>query len=488
MAPARVYSRPMLDAARAIGPQALRNGYLAAAIAAGLALLIGAVAVRSPQAAMTLVLLLLLPVVRAQSRSAGLMMLWSYWLLVPMLRRMLDLSVATPGADPLSLLPFLGTGVLAVMELRENRLDRRARLILACASAGFLLGVPMGLAADPAAVSFATVAYLASVSAFVLGWGDAMRPQGGSTLYRSLAVALIPLSLYAIVQYFFPLSAWDAHWVEHGELGSIGAPQEDKIRVFATLNSPFTFAIALSTGIMLGLGLVRKLGSTILLTLPLLLALALTYVRSAWLALVVGILVFALAARGKAAGRIVAVVAVSLIGLVAVGGSNPTTQAFTQRVTSLGSPEEDVSATERLETTKQLLPASVRQPLGEGLGQAGLAVRLEESSEEERLVDVDDGYLSLLYQAGPFGLLLVLGAIFFSVAAAVRVLGRAEPEQRLAPATLLATLMMLLVALASADVFFGLPGAIFWYLCGLAVAYSSRSGETLPVRFAAPEE
>ncbi|HEX8689132.1 MAG TPA: O-antigen ligase family protein [Solirubrobacterales bacterium] len=478
----------MLDAARAIGPQAMRSSYLAVAIAAGLALLVGAIAVRSPQAAMTLALLLLLPAIRAQSRSAGLMTLWAYWLLIPMVRRMLDLSAATPGADPLSLLPFLGTGVLAVMELRENRLDRRARWILASASAGFLIGVPMGLVADPAAVSFAAVAYLASVSAFVLGWGDAMRPQAGSSLYRALAVALIPLSLYAIAQYFFPLTSWDALWVENGELGSIGAPQEDKIRVFSTLNSPFTFAIVLAAGIMLGLGIARRLGSAILLTLPLLLALALTYVRSAWLALVIGVLVFAFAARGRAAGRIVALVAVGLIGLVVVGGSNPTTQAFTERVTSLGSPEEDVSARERLETTKRLLPASVRQPLGEGLGQAGLAVRLEESSEEEQLVDVDDGYLSLLYQSGPFGLLLVLGAIFSSVAAAVRVLGRADLEQRLVPAALLATLTMLLVALASADVFFGLPGAIFWYLCGLAVAYSSSAGESLPVRFAAPEE
>jgi len=480
----------MLGTARALGPLVMRNGLAGVAVAAAMALLVGAIAMRSPQAATTLTLLLLLPAVRAQSRSAGLMTLWAYWLLVPMVRRILDLSAETPGADPLSLLPFLGTALLAVMELRENQLDRRARRILTAASAGFLLGVPTGLLADPAAVSFATLAYLAAVSAFVLGWGDAMRPEAGSTLYRALAVTLIPLSLYAILQYFFPLTSWDAHWVEAGELGSIGAPQEDHIRVFSTLNSPFTFAIALSTGIVLGLGIARRLGASLLLTLPLVLALALTYVRSAWLALVVGVLVFAFAARSRAAGRIVAAIAIALVGLVAVGGSNPTTQAFTQRVTSLGSPEEDVSARERLEITQRLVPASVRQPLGEGLGQAGLAVRLEDSNETERLVDVDDGYLSLLYQSGPFGLLLVLAAIVSSVRAAIRVLGHADPESRLAPAALLAALTMLLVALASADVFFGLPGAIFWYLCGLAVAYASvpATAETLPVRFMPREE
>jgi putative inorganic carbon (HCO3(-)) transporter len=477
----------MLAAARAIGPQAMRSGLLGLAIAAGLALLVGAVAVRSPQAAVTAALLVFLLAVRMQSRLAGLMTLWAYWLLTPMLRRMLDLAEATQGADPLSLLPFLGTGLLALIELRESRLDRRARLILTAASFGFLLGVPVGLFADPAAASFAALAYLAAVSAFVLGWGDSTRRQDGSTLYRALAVALVPLSLYAMAQYFLPLTSWDHLWVENGELGSIGAPQEDKIRVFSTLNSPFTFAITLATGIMLSLGVARSLAASLLWTLPLLGALALTYVRSAWLALVVGILVFAFAARGRAGGRIVAVVAISLLGLVVVGGSNPTTQAFTQRVTSLGNPEEDVSAQERLETTRRLLPQSVRQPLGEGLGQAGLAVRLEEDkTETERLVDVDDGYLSLLYQSGPFGLLLVLTAIFSSVAAAIRVLGRADPERRLAPAALLATLMMLLVALASADVFFGLPGVIFWYLCGVAVAHASDP-ESPSVSFAPPE-
>ena len=479
----------MFAGARAIAPQVMRNGLLSLALAAGLALAVGALAVRSPQAGLTLALLVLLPAVRTQSRSAGLLTLWGYWLLTPMLRRLLDLMSETAGADPLSLLPFLGTAVLAVMELRENRLDRRARLILTAAGAGFLLGVPMGLVADPTAVSFAALAYLAALSAFVIGWGDALRPADGSTLYRALAFALLPLSLYAIIQYFFPLASWDAHWVEAGELGSIGAPQEDKIRVFAALNSPFTFAITLATGIMLSLGVARKASTGVLLTLPLLLALALTYVRSAWLALVLGILVFAFAARGRAGGRIVAVMAICLAGLVVVGGSTPTTQAFTERVTSLGSPEEDVSARERIEITQQLVPASIQQPLGEGLGQAGLAVRLEESNDEtEQLVSVDDGYLSLLYQSGPFGFLLVLLAIVYSVGAAIRVLGRTDLEQRLAASALMATLTMLLVALASADVFFGLPGAIFWYLCGFAVAYASSLGAGLPVRFPSGQE
>ena len=463
----------MRGALRVFDPQIMRSSNLATIAAGVLALLVGALAVRSPQVSVTLALLVLLLAVRTWSRTAGLMTLWTYWLLAPLVRRMLDLTVAAPGADPLSLLPFLGTGMLALMELRENRLDRRARLILAVASIGIMLGVPAGLAADPAAASFAAVAYGAGVSAFVLGWGDGVRPEG-STLYRTLAAALVPLALYAIAQYFFPLASWDANWVDSGELSSLGAPQEGYIRVFSTLNSPFTFAIVLATGILLGLGVRRRLGPSFLMTLPLVVALSLTFVRSAWLALVVGLLVFAVVARGRAAGRMVVVVVVCLVALVVVGDSNPTTQAFTQRVTSLGSPDEDVSAQKRLETTQRLLPASISQPLGAGLGQAGLAVRLERSGDAKPMT-VDDGYLSLLYQSGPFGLLLVVGALIASASAAVQALGRGPERDRPAHAALLATLVMLLVALASADVLFGLPGMILWYVCGLAVASASRA-------------
>lgn len=464
----------MGEAARAIYPQIMRSRNVASIALAALALVAGALAVHSMQVAVTLVLLVLLLAVRTESRTAGLVTLWSYWLLAPFLRRVLELTVATSGSDPLSLLPFLATAMLALMELRENRLNRRARMILALAAIGILLGVPIGLVADPAASSFAAVAYIAGLSAFILGWGDGVRPASLASLHRVLAVALVPLALYAIAQYFFSLTSWDANWVASAELASIGAPQEGHIRVFSTLNSPFTFAIVLAVGVILGLGVQRRLGTGIAVTVPLLVALALTFVRSAWLALVVGVLVFAGAARGRSGGRIAAVVAICLLALVTVGGSNPTTSAFTRRVTSLGNPE-DVSARERLETTKRLLPTSLSQPLGAGLGQAGLAVRLEQTGRKRAEV-VDDGYLSLLYQSGPFGFLLVLAALIASVRAAVQALSRAESQNRPAQAALLASLVALLVALASADVFFGLPGAILWYLCGLAVASASREG------------
>lgn len=452
---------------------AASRGPSRAAIGVGLALLASAVAVRSPQAGAVLALLVLLVAVRAHSRDLGLLLLWGYWLLTPFVRRLLDLVVEAPGSDPLSVLPFLATLALAAMEIRNDRLDRRARTVLGLAALGILFGLPAGMGVDPAAASFAALAYVAGLSALVLGWGDGIRSGRGSSLEKALFVALIPLAIYAILQYFFPLAEWDAQWVDSGELASLGAPQEDHIRVFSTLNAPFTFAIVLVAGILLSLGRQRDLRPVLLSILPLVLALALTFVRSAWLALVVGLLVFAAAARGRAALQVVTVVAVCMVGLLAIGEGNPTTGAFTERVTSLGNPEEDVSTQSRLRTTNRLLSESVTRPLGAGIGQAGLAVRLEES-DDGGPETVDNGYLALLYQSGPFGLLLVVAALIGCLAAAVRALRRGPPGDRRGRAALLATFVMLLVALASADVFFGLPGAVLWYLGGLALALAAQ--------------
>lgn len=451
-----------------------RHNYASAALVAFAALLAGALAVKQTQVAIAVVLLVLLFAIRNESRTAALTLLWVYWLFIPFLRRLVDLLSAVPGADPLSVLPFLATLMLAVMELRENRLSRRARRVVIAVTAAILLGVPVGLTVDPAAAMFAAVAYLAGLSAFVLGWGDHVRRASGSTLERALKLALVPMALYGIAQYFFPLTAWDDNWVAVSELASIEAPQEGHVRVFSTLNSPFTFAITVAVGLMFGVAMRKRLLPTLLYILPLVLALALTFVRSAWLSLVIGLIVYAAAGRGKAAGRTVAIILVCLGGVVVLGSSNPTTKAFTDRITSLGDPSSDRSARERLETTNRLLPQSLSQPLGAGLGQAGLAAGLDESGEGG-VIEVDNGYLALLYQSGPLAFFFLLAAIGTCVGAALKMVGRAPPDQRTYRAVVLGILVMLLVAEASADVLFGLPGVIFWYLGGISVAGVSGS-------------
>ncbi|HSS05084.1 MAG TPA: O-antigen ligase family protein [Solirubrobacterales bacterium] len=471
----------MLRTRQISGPPRLDSGRLPlrdVAIAAGIAAIAvvgGAFAVRSLQAAVALALLVLIAAIYSRSRRAGLISLWTLWLLAPALRRMLALAVETPSADPLALLPFIATAGIALVELRRTSMSRPARIAISLATLGFLIGAPAGLAADPLAFGFGLTAYLAGVSALVLGWGD--RREGGTlSLVKVLAIGLPPIAVYGVLQYLIPLTSWDSNWVETVDLASIGAPQEGHIRIFATLNSPGTLGLVLAVAIVLGLGLRRRGSITLLATLPLIAALALTFVRSAWLALVLGVIVYAASVRGRTAGKLVAVIAICLAALIVAGGSNPTTRAFTQRITSFGDLGQDESAQDRLKFTQELLPTATSRPIGAGVGQAGLAARLEEGNGQDSLTTTDNGYLALLYQVGPFGFLLVAIAMGMSAVAAVRALGDSEDEaSRMENASILAALVVLLVAQAGGDMLYGISGAIFWYLAGVAFASRRRT-------------
>jgi hypothetical protein len=449
-----------------------------AGIIAGIAIAVvgGLLVVHSTQLALTMTLLVLLLAVRLESRTAGLSLMWTFWLLAPFLRRVLDNSIGPVSPDPLSLLPFLATALLAAIELRRTHLDQRARTILTLGTVGLLIGAPLGLIADPTAAGFALFAYGTGLSAFILGWGDGQLPDGTGTLQKMVMYVLPVLAVYGLAQYFFSLTSWDAHWVATTSLNSLGSPQEGHIRIFSTLNAPYIFAAVLGVGLLLGLAQRRRAGLAPLITALLVVALALTFMRSVWLGTVIGLIVFAAAARGRAAGRIVMIVGLCLFALIVVGNSNPTTKAFTERVTSLGNVEKDTSAQERLATTNELFPIALRQPLGEGAGQSGMASELSGGQEAHSTVaTVDDGYLSLMFQDGPFGFLLVVSALILSVGSAVKAIGLATDGERQARAAVLATIIMLLIALAAGDILFGLPGVILWYLCGTAVAWAAKS-------------
>lgn len=442
----------------------------------GLAILGGALAVISIQTAMALALLVLLLGLHSYSRRAGLIGLWTLWLLVPALRRLLALAEIGPSADPLALAPFVATGMLALLELQRARMSPAARMTLAIGALGFLIGAPMGLFEDPLAFAFGLTAYMAGLLGFVLGWSD--RREGSRlTLVQVLGFVLPLIAVYGVLQYFLPLFAWDSNWLSSVDLVSIGAPEEGRIRIFSTLNSPGTLAPVLVLGILLGLGALRNVRIAVPTLTLLTVALALTFVRSAWLALVVGLLVYTVAARSRSVGKVVAVVAVCLVALLVVGGSNPTTQAFTQRITSLGDPGEDISAQARLRFTGELLPTAIGQPIGAGVGQAGLSVRLEDGQGNEGVETTDNGYLALIYQLGAVGFLLVTIAMFRGVLAAVRGVRASRPSERLVGASILAALVALLVVQAAGDMLYGVTGVAFWYLAGAAFANEARDSE-----------
>lgn len=461
--------QPLVNTVRGRPSARVRNlGFIALAAVAALATAI--LTVRSPQLGASAALVGLVVTAYVGHRPTGLMALWALWLLAPGLRRVLGLETGYVGADPLAVAPFAATGFVAALALLQFRLSRQAKVILTAGGVGLLLGVPAGIG-NPAAAVFAAFAYASALGALVIGWSEGGSPLRRWSLSRALAVGAPILSLYALVQYFVGLPGWDAFWLEQVGFVSVGAPEEGKVRVFSTLNAPAVLAIALALGLLLGL-VRRRVGPVSLALMALVtVALALTYVRSAWLALVAGVLVLLAITRGRATPQLVALVAVLAVAGLALSLSQGTLDAFVGRVSTFGALSTDVSAEAREEGARALAPRVLAAPLGYGLGSAGEATRL---AGGEGLGVVDNGYLSLAYQVGIPGALLVLAGLFVATWTSARSALRADPDR--SAATLTAVFVFFIVLLLSGDQFYGLPGAILWYLVGAALARQAADG------------
>jgi hypothetical protein len=442
-----------------------RGGWAAdvawAVLALGVCLVLAAATLASPQLGCAVALLTLVIGLATRSLAAGICVVWLVWLLAPLLRRVFALEGNLLNADPLSLVPFVSTVAVAVVALvRYGWPAREARTVPLLAATGFALGVPVGVLVSPTAAAFAAFAYAAALAGFVLGYHD--RGVAGGTLTRTLALAAPALALYGVYQYV-ELPAWDRTWLERTSFVVALGPEDDRVRIWSTLNAPNTL------GMVLGLALVTTLvaprfGPARLAALAIVIVgLALTYVRSAWVALAVALVVIVVASRGRFAPRLAVAFAVAFVGLPALAAGTPTGDAVIGRFDTLSGLEADTSAQERRQTASVLFPRAVTEPLGSGLGSAGEASRLADASGFRY---TDNAYLSLLYQVGPFGFALVLAAI----AAGFRGAWRLARRDGSGPAEwgLIGMLAFMAAGMLTGDLLYGLTGVAFWYVLGLA--------------------
>jgi O-antigen ligase len=426
----------------------------------------------SLQAGCTAALVVLTVGMYAWNRTAGLVAVWLTWLLAPFARRVFFLSEPLE-TEPLALAPFLITALVAALELQRTNLSPSLRRVLLLVTGGYLLGAYTGLRASPPAAAFALLAYLTAAGCLVIGYREGSA--GRRLVLPAVLMVVAPiLSLYAFGQYYLDLPEWDAAWRENAEVGTVGSPDGDRIRVWSTLNSPGTFAYVLGLTLVAYIALRPFSVPRVLAALPVLGALALTYVRGAWIATILAVLALGILTRGAALGRAGAVaLVVAAIASTALGGA--TGSALTERVSSLSDPAKDESGEARLTTAIETAPVAAAQPLGLGVGQAGEATRL---GERGGFRYTDNGYLALLFQVGPFGFLLVMAGV---VIATRRALRNAWRRPRDSVDVLAAGLVVLsLLAMLGGDQLYGVGGMIFWYAAGLAMRRGDEPEDVSP--------
>ena len=434
------------------------------------ALLLGWLLTVSIQATCAFVLIVLVIALHQSDRSWGIVAMFAIWFVAPLLRRIFALITGPIANDPLSLAPFLATAAIAAIELSRVHVPSRVRRVLFLAAAGFAIGLPAGLLAGPRAALYAFVAYLAAVAGGVLGFSE-RGSLHDSNLRRILLFAMPPIAAYAIAQHYLPFPSWDRAWLDATEFSSIGdVTRQEDIRAFSSLNSPGALAPLLGLSLLCYITVFRHRAITIAGAAVTLVALSVTFVRSAWVSLIVAGLAHVIASRGRSARLMLGAGAVAVAATLALAPVSNTARDVYNRFTSIVNPEADVSATERASSFSQLLPTALEAPLGHGLGTAGEPTKLTGESD---LRAPDNGYLSLMYQVGPIGFLLVLAALALSLQAAwngARDRARGQ-ELRL---LLFAILVYLLVQLTSGDSFYGSHGVIIWFVCGQALGYEFR--------------
>jgi len=433
------------------------------------ALLVAAALMVSVQAATAFTLVAFVIALHQYNRQWGIIAIFAFWFVAPGLRRVLGLMTGYVDSDPLSLAPFLATSAVAGLELLRFHVPTVIRRILLAVAGAFALGLPVGLVAGPSSGMYAFVAYLAALSAAVLGVGERTSARE-STLRRVLLYGIPPVAAYAIYQHTFGLPEWDQAWLDATQFGSIGISEGEPVRSFASLNSPGTLAGLLGLSLLMFLTVHRVRWVTALALVVICVAISFTSVRSAWLALMVAGLAHVIASRGASARVIFGTAALIATVAIALSPVSPAAHQVVERFKTVKSLGQDTSATERQATFSDTLPVAISAPIGHGLGSAGEATKL---TGESLLRAPDNGYLALMYQVGPVGFLLVVAALGYVLVAAWNGARARSPGQDLR-LVLFALLVYLMVTLAAGDEFYGSHGVILWFIVGQVLAYDFR--------------
>ncbi len=283
----------------------------------------------------------------------------------PWTRRMVDLSI---GYDQLGLMLIGPLLAILVPAVHLPRLIERSKVpsswiwpLVIVAAAVVYAGMLSMAQGDWTNAASGMLKWLAPLFYAAVLMVSAERDEMVDAAVSAFAVILPLLGVYAVYQYV-ALPDWDAFWMRNAPIPSIGLPLPYEVRVFATMNSPASFATFTAIGLfMVGFS---KRPWLALPALPAALGLLLSLYRTAWLSLAVSIL-FCLLFPGtrRRAGMIVIGLGVAVVLAVLL---TPFGDVVVDRLSTLSEGSQDGSAQERLEEFVTLWNLSDSSLLGSG--------------------------------------------------------------------------------------------------------------------------
>lgn len=391
---------------------------------------------------------------------------WWLWFLTPEVRRLVDYQSGWHSQSTVMLAPLLVAGLTLFTLLRHlPKLERRHLFPFGLVSVGLVYGFAVGaLKVGIAGAVYDLLTWTVPVTTafyLIIHWRN--YPDYRRVTQRTFAWGLLVIGLYGLLQFVDP-PAWDRFWMINAEMNSIGVPEPFKVRVFSTLNSPGPYATVVMAGLLVllsGGGLARwpALAAGCL-------GFALSLVRSAWGALVVGLL-FLAAHRGRSRVRLIATLLVTGLIVYPLLSFGPVAEVIGTRLQTFGDLQQDQSFGERLQLYSEFASQAVFNPLGEGLGSVGDVTKLStEGGELGQLGVFDSGVMLIPLVLGWPGALLYVGGLIWLLFYALR--GTKRPDLFAAASRGIVAAMLSLSI--SGGVTTGLAGALLWYFLGLAIA------------------
>lgn len=387
----------------------------------------------------------------------------SLFLFTPFVRRLVDDQIGYSHANVLMLAPYLAVAWAALQAPRFFLTPGRpAQWPIALVFAAILYGFVLALAAGrlfPGTLDLLRWSMPPLLACYIIARSEDW--EAVCSELRAWAILALPLvSIYGLYQFVAPPS-WDGNWMLHSGMNSIGQPQPFEVRVFSTLNSPASFAYYVEALLLITLALklrLRWFGVALGMA-----ALAVTLVRSAWLGLAIGMLLFLLRAplRVRASALLLAL-AVVAVGPLALTNAR-VEDVVSSRMETLYNVGGDKSLSERLKSYSDSLRELSDDPWGKGLGITNVA-----SNYTDEIRVIDGGPIEILLSTGLiFGSIYLIGVGLVLIAAIMCPAPLRYGDVFVACATI-ATVQAL--AFSSVTTVVGEIGILFWLAAGLVLA------------------
>jgi hypothetical protein len=331
------------------------------------------------------------------------------WFLSPLVRRLADLQGGWQDPSLVLLTPYLVTALSVPPLLRGLlRPERRSALrvagvgVFAIAGVGVAIGIPAGMLIGPSTAALETLNWFLPLC---FGWYIATRDVPAHRIEAAVATTFVTAALvagaYGLYQFTRP-PLWDINWMQRSGMTTIGRPEPFAVRVFGPMHSPGVFGAYLVIALVLWLARPRAPGMLAAGVAGV--ALLLSQVRSAWLALAIATLlvVGSLTVAQRIRMAMLAVAAVALAGPLLF--TPEMRELVNSRVATMERLDDDESAVARVIGHQLALEFVADHPLGAGIGQA--------DPKMEQYISMRDSVVaSSLVQFGLFGTLLYVGAL-----------------------------------------------------------------------------